>query len=159
MQRLERGATGGCQCGNVRYRATAMLDNAHLCHCRMCQKAMGGLFAALVAAPNNALIFTRGVPATFRSSDHVERGFCSACGTPLFFRSDNAGRTNLTMGSLDAPAAFPPKAQTGTESRVPWWSGLNQMASDETTEEGLGTDAASSIRCSNHQHPDHDTGT
>lgn len=48
-----------------------MLDNAHLCHCRMCQKAVGWLFAALVAAPNDALAFTRGDPATFLSSDRV----------------------------------------------------------------------------------------
>jgi hypothetical protein len=134
-----------------------MLDNAHLCHCRMCQKAVGGLFAALVAAPNDALAFTRGSPATFRSSDRVERGFCAACGTPLFFREEGSGRTNLTMGSLDHPSAFPPKAQTGVEARVPWWRDLNDRAPNETSEVGLGPDAITSIRCSNRQHPDHDT--
>ena len=40
MKRYDFLATGGCQCGAVRYRATAMLDNAHVCHCRMCQKAV-----------------------------------------------------------------------------------------------------------------------
>ena len=70
MERIDLTVTGGCQCGAVRYRATQMLDNAHLCHCRMCQKAVGNLFAALVAAPNDALEWTRGTPAAFRSSRH-----------------------------------------------------------------------------------------
>ena len=51
MNRLDITVTGGCQCGALRYRATAMLDNSHLCHCRMCQKATGNIFSALVAAP------------------------------------------------------------------------------------------------------------
>jgi hypothetical protein len=157
MKRFDIEVAGGCQCGLVRYRATAVLDNAHLCHCRMCQKAVGGLFAALVAAPNDALSFTRGEPATFRSSNHVERGFCAACGTPLFFRADGSGRTNLTMGSLDNPAAFPPKEQAGVEARVPWWFELNDNAQDETTEAGLGAKAVAAIRQSSRQHPDHET--
>jgi hypothetical protein len=157
MERIEGAVTGGCQCGAVRYRATAMLDNAHLCHCRMCQKAVGGLFAALVAAPDVSLSFTRGVPATFRSSDHVERGFCAACGTPLFFRAEESGRTNLTMGSLDRPAAFPPRVQAGVEARVSWWREINDFARDETTEAGLGASAVTSIRQSSRQHPDYDT--
>ena len=157
MNRSEMTVTGGCQCGAVRYRATAMLDNAHLCHCRMCQKAVGSLFAALVAAPDDALVFSRGVPAIFRSSDHVERGFYAACGTPLFFRAHGSGRTNLTMGSLDDPAAFPPNAQSGVESRVPWWREIDHLAPDETTDAGLGTAAAIAVRNSSRQHPDRDT--
>jgi hypothetical protein len=149
--------TGGCQCGEIRFRATAMLDNAHLCHCRMCQKAVGGLFAALVAAWDDDLAFTRGTPATFRSSDHVERGFCANCGTPLFFRAVQSGRTNLTMGSLDRPEAFPPKVQAGIESRVTWWQAVNEIAPDETTFDGLGQAASTAITRSSRQHPDHDT--
>jgi hypothetical protein len=60
-----------------------MLDNAHLCHCRMCQKALGNVFAALVAAPRDGLSWTRGEPKRFFSSEHVARGFCGDCGTPL----------------------------------------------------------------------------
>ena len=156
MEQIETIVTGGCQCGAVRYRATAMLDNAHLCHCRMCQKAVGGLFAALVAAPNDALVFTRGKPAVFRSSEHAERGFCDKCGTPLFFRSAHAGRTNLTMGSLDRPGAFPPRNQSGVESRVDWWNDISEIAPDETTEAGMGMNKVASIRLSNRQYPDFD---
>ncbi len=41
-----RRVTGGCQCGRVRYEVGIADDDAYLCHCRMCQKATGGVAAA-----------------------------------------------------------------------------------------------------------------
>lgn len=157
MKRLDVTVTGGCQCGAVRYRATAMLDNAHLCHCRMCQKAVGNLFAALVAAPKDALAWTRGKPTVFMSSEHVERGFCSACGTPLFYNDVKANRTNLTIGSLDNPSAFPPRGSTGTEGMLPWFKDLAAVRDYGATEAGDQAAWAAAIKSTNHQHPDHDT--
>ena len=40
--------TGGCLCGAVRYESTESPVNGGYCHCRMCQKASGGLFTAWV---------------------------------------------------------------------------------------------------------------
>ncbi len=156
MERIDIVATGGCQCGAVRYRASAMLDNAHICHCRMCQKAVGNAFAALVAAPDDALEWTRGMPSTFRSSSHVERGFCAACGTPLFYHDLTAGRTNLTIGSLDRPDDFPPREQAGTESRVAWFATLPNLHDAGETEAGDQADWAAAIKASSRQAPDHD---
>ena len=155
MERIDVTVSGGCQCGAVRYRATQMLDNSHLCHCRMCQKAVGNLFAALVAAPNEALTWTRGAPATFRSSEHVDRGFCAACGTPLYYRNLQGSRTNLTLGSLDDPAVFPPKTQMGSEARMPWFADLPALEDIGATES---QDAkwAAAIAASNRQQPDRD---
>ena len=149
--------TGGCQCGAVRYAASAVHDNAHLCHCRMCQKAVGNLFAALVAVPRRALVWTRGEPARFRSSEHVDRGFCAACGTPLCYDELSGARIHLTIGSLDDPAAFKPLGQVGTEARMAWFGDLGEVPDGGETEQGEQADWAAAIRASNHQHPDHDT--
>lgn len=157
MNRLDVTVTGGCQCGAVRYRATAMLDNSHLCHCRMCQKAVGNLFAALVAAPKDALSWTRGKPSVFMSSEHVERGFCRACGTPLFYNDVTGNRVNLTIGSLDDPSAFPPRGSTGTEGMVPWFKTLTEIEDGGATEADDRAAWAAAIRSTNNQHPDHDT--
>ena len=73
-------ATGGCQCGAVRYRITAPFENPHICHCRMCQKAFGNYFAALVGTKKTGLHWTKGGPSFFRSSEIVQRGFCKDCG-------------------------------------------------------------------------------
>ena len=78
--------TGGCQCGAVRFAAYAGPVKIGLCHCRMCQKAVGGPFISLAEVKHEDFAWTRGKPATYRSSTIAERDFCAACGTPLSYR-------------------------------------------------------------------------
>jgi hypothetical protein len=115
--------TGGCQCGAVRYALYAEPE-ADICHCRMCQRAVGNLFMAVAGVPVAKFAWTRGAPALFRSSSAAERGFCRDCGTPLTFRYLAKDQINVTLGSLDKPAKAKPTKQHGIESRVPWWQDL-----------------------------------
>jgi hypothetical protein len=80
--------TGGCQCGAVRYEANAAPIRPSLCHCRMCQKAYGNVFGALVSFPAENFRFVSGKPKDYRSSKIAIRGFCESCGTPLTFIYD-----------------------------------------------------------------------
>ena len=159
MRRLDQTISGGCQCGAVRYRSTAVLDNAHLCHCRMCQKAVGNLFAALVAVPKDALRWTRGKPGLWRSSENVHRGFCRNCGTPLFYDNVAGTRVNLTIGSLATPRNFKPLGHDGIEGRMPWFTQLVTIPDFGETEQSSQAEWAASIKASNRQHPDHDTAS
>ena len=77
--------TGGCQCGAIRYAFYAPPERVGMCHCRMCQKAVGGPFFAWANVGLDGFAWTRGAPAVFRSSSASERGFCPRCGTPLTF--------------------------------------------------------------------------
>jgi hypothetical protein len=155
-KRLDLAASGGCQCGAVRYHATQFLDSSHICHCRMCQKAVGNFFAALIGIPREAFTWTRGQPALFRSSDPVMRGFCRDCGTPLLYDYHDSPHLNVTTGSLDDPSLFPPQVQFGAEARMPWFADLCSLKDEGATEDSM-ADYVSAIRASNHQHPDHDT--
>lgn len=140
--------SGGCQCGAVRYRVDGPLTNAHVCYCRMCQKAAGNYFMPLANAQKDEFVVTRGAIAWFSSSDRVRRGFCRDCGTPLIFDTVAARHLNVTLGSLDRPADVSPRTQDGVEAKAPWFDGLIRLPASTT-------DADPSIV--NHQHPDHDT--
>jgi hypothetical protein len=111
--------TGGCQCGAVRY-ALFEAPESTVCHCRMCQKAVGGPFAALSKVQWSSFAWTRGEPASFQSSPAAERHFCAACGTPLTFHYLDGEAIEVTTGSLDTPALAPITKNFGTESRLPW---------------------------------------
>lgn len=154
---MSKAVTGGCQCGAVRYSAAELHDNAHLCHCRMCQKAVGNLFAALVGSSKSKVTWTRGEPSVFRSSEHVERGFCEKCGTPLFYNYLSSERINLTIGSLDHPERVKPKGHDGIEGRMPWFSELATLQDYGETEAGDSAEWAAAIKRTSRQHPDHDT--
>jgi hypothetical protein len=149
--------TGGCQCGAVRYALFARPERAGICHCRMCQKAVGGPFKAWANVATQDFAWTRGAPGTFRSSSAAERDFCAGCGTPLGFRYiRRSGSISVTIGSLDTPEAVTLSQVDGVESR---WASfdpamLAALPARRTGEAGAPEDLS---RISNFQHPDHDT--
>ena len=142
--------TGGCQCGAIRYRADA-LGEASICHCRMCQKATGGLFGPYVGL--SGLEWTRGRPKRFQSSNKVWRGFCEACGTPLTWEHA-AGVISVAIGTLDDPAAVQLSEQLGSENKLPYVDALADLPTHEPTEPRAAAHLASIVSL---QHPDHDT--
>ena len=150
--------SGGCQCGAVRYRIAADMVDASICHCRMCQKATGGLYGAFASFPTPAVTWTRGERRRFLSSEHVARGFCGDCGTPLSFEAAGAGRRiGLTIGSLDQPAAFAPEKQIMNADRIPWVDGVAQLRRRSAEDEAAR--AAKYPPVVSRQHPDHDTAS
>jgi len=128
--------TGGCACGKVRYTADVESDEAYLCHCRMCQRAMGNVSIAFTNVRRDAVRWDN-EPDYYHSSPIARRGFCAACGTSLTFEyldSDYA-KMDLTVGSFDDPARFVPKTHFGVESAHRAWlntEGLPETRSDES---------------------------
>jgi hypothetical protein len=127
---------GGCQCGAVRYRVTGPFRDPHICHCRMCQRAVGGPFVALASVPLDRMAWTgRSLPSMFRSSSMAERGFCQACGTPLTFRYLKGQHVNFTLPSLDNPSAIVPERQYGIESRLDWTCTIAELPGSRTEDD------------------------
>ena len=69
--------------------------------------------------PADAFAWTGAAPATYVSSPGVIRTHCPACGTSLTFQSA-ADSIDVTLGSLDDPAAIPPTAEIWLSHRLPW---------------------------------------
>ncbi|HVY52436.1 MAG TPA: GFA family protein [Devosia sp.] len=151
--------SGGCQCGAIRFHATRLRGNPHVCYCRMCQKATGNLFAALVGVRHEHLTWTRGRPAEFMSSDVAARGFCPNCGTSLYYRAASGPHVSLSIGAFDEPHRIALWYQMGLEGKHPSLMRLESVEEVGTTEANEKPEDIDRIRNSNHQHPDHDTET
>ncbi len=120
----------------------------------MCQKAVGGPFAALAVVHANELTWTRGNAAAFRSSTIATRLFCADCGTPLAYVNDDSGDIELTTGSFDRPECAVPTRATGNEGRLPWIDALASLPAQTTAE----LHAKRKMKAvTTFQHPDNDT--
>jgi len=148
------GETGGCQCGAVRFRVTGELGRPSICHCRMCQKAFGAPYGALVSVRIDDLVWTRGERKRFASSNKVERGFCGDCGTPLTFEW-HPKIIDLAIAAFDDPAPIAPVVQMAVESAVPWAAGVADLPRKAAGEDAQMQAHYASIV--SRQHPDHDT--
>ena len=57
---------------------------------------------------------------TYYSSDTLERGSCSRCGSSIFSRRSAAGVIGLTAGSIDDPSLFKPDMHFWVSSKQSW---------------------------------------
>ncbi|MEP0519164.1 MAG: GFA family protein [Hyphomicrobiales bacterium] len=142
--------SGGCQCGAVRF-SIDRLDNPSICHCRMCQKAFGGFYGPLVTA--HGLVWTRGAPKHFHSSNMVKRGFCADCGTPLTY--DYGDLPEIAIGALDNPELAAPTVQVNPVDKLSFVDGLSLLPFREFGPDDPEVDFMAAFI--SHQHPDKDT--
>jgi hypothetical protein len=121
--------TGGCLCGAVRYESSEPPVQGFFCHCVMCQKNYGGLYAATLKFSGEGFRFTDGEPKYYHSSGFAKRGFCAECGSPIVFLYEGNPHHYVLIGSLDHPADWPLRKDASwgqsahwyIEAKVPWY--------------------------------------
>ena len=109
---------GACQCGAVRYTVRAKNHDAYYCHCSMCRRAFGNVFAAFFNVKKANVRWEARPPAYYASSKIARRGFCDRCGTPLTFEYHESENMDLSVGSLEHPERMRPVMHVGVESRL-----------------------------------------
>ena len=112
--------TGGCLCGDVRFRATKDPDGARHCHCTLCRRQTGAAFITGVRFAGESFEWTKGKPAYFRDSVEVDRSFCARCGSSMTW--EPPGRDDITVwaGSLDRAEDVHPISHWCTSTMLPW---------------------------------------
>lgn len=98
--------TGRCLCGAVRYTLQGPLRPVVACHCKMCRRLTGHFFAATQVETANLHLDEDAGLSWYQSSPDVRRGFCSQCGSSLFFQRAGTGRTTVAAGTLDEPTGL-----------------------------------------------------
>jgi hypothetical protein len=94
---------GGCLCGGVRYAVRGLLRDVIACHCFQCRRTSGH-FVAATACRRKALTFVKDASLKwYIAIAGFRRGFCSECGSSLFFEEIAGERISIAAGSLDEP--------------------------------------------------------
>jgi hypothetical protein len=95
--------SGGCYCGSVRYRASGVPAQVTECHCSQCRKQSGHRYASTGAKTSDMEIEGADKITWYRASPEAERGFCSVCGSTLFWKCSNEDYTGILAASIDEP--------------------------------------------------------
>ena len=92
---------GACACGAVRYRVDGALRQIIACHCEQCRRSSGHFVAATAARRENFHLLSSDTLCWYSAIPGFRRGFCSICGSSLFFERVGEDRMSIAAGSLD----------------------------------------------------------
>ena len=117
-------ATGGCQCGAVRYAVDLDRLVGYACHCRECQKQSASAFGLSVPILRESIRSRGGMAHYVRPTDSGSRTtcwFCPTCGSRIYHESARSSPyLTLKGGSLDDSAAMKLAAHLWVSRKLPW---------------------------------------
>lgn len=106
---------GSCLCGGVTVQVEGELEHQpEACHCTQCRKQSGSFLTAVNVRKSRLTIGGEELVGWYRSSDKVERGFCTICGSTLFWAPNIEGYEwiAVAMGLFDGPTGTRLKKHT-----------------------------------------------
>lgn len=98
--------TGRCECGAVSFEIGDVEPSVTACHCSQCRRFSGHVWASVHADYKNVTFITQDGLVWYASSDWAKRGFCSQCGSSLFYRMNDADGIGIAAGCLDMPTGM-----------------------------------------------------
>ncbi len=121
---------GSCLCGAVAYDIEGPLRPVVGCHCVQCRKTSGHYVAATQGYGDRLKFSSDTGLSWYRSSDTAERGFCSTCGSSLFWRRLDNEMISICAGTLDGPTGLEMECHIHGEAAGDYYSlddGLPQI--------------------------------
>jgi len=97
---------GSCLCRAVTFEITPPTLFCCHCHCRYCRKAHGAGFVTWLGAAEKQFAYTAGADLVswYASSQQSKRGFCSRCGSTMFYVSTlSPGEVHIARAFVDEP--------------------------------------------------------
>ncbi len=114
---------GGCLCGAVRFAVDPPTKWCAHCHCSLCRRAHGAGFVTWFGVPLERFRITRGEGGLrwYRSTPGARRGFCSECGSTMFFAGDRwPDEIHIALAHMDGPIDRMPQAHVFFDSGADW---------------------------------------
>lgn len=88
-----------CLCGATQFEVQLRNHEVAACHCSMCRRQTSG---PLMAIDIEDIHFVdQQYLSVFNSSEWAERGFCSVCGTFIFWRTKDHSFANINVFTLE----------------------------------------------------------
>ena len=95
--------SGHCLCGAISFEIRGELPGPDACHCTICRRWSGHYWASTDVPRANVTMTGEDMLTWYDSSEKVRRGFCSRCGSLLFFDPPAKNWIAIAMGAFDKP--------------------------------------------------------
>jgi hypothetical protein len=114
--------TGGCLCGEIKYRAEGEPIDVASCHCINCRKMSGAAFATFVVFKPEQFKWLQGELHTYAATPDLVRGFCPTCGGQIssWRESEREKWIIVWAGSLDQAELLQPLHHIFAKDELPW---------------------------------------
>ncbi len=116
----EPAASGSCLCGAISFYAKQIDKQLTACHCSMCRKWGGGPLMAAHCGSEVHFNKTQDI-TVYRSSTWAERGFCSHCGSHLFYRLKHNQHYSIPAGLFHSDEGFTLSRQYFIDNKPSWY--------------------------------------
>tara|TARA_Y100000994_G_scaffold156210_1_gene127943 strand:- start:25 stop:411 length:387 start_codon:yes stop_codon:yes gene_type:complete len=97
---------GSCDCQGVVFELIGELRDVVFCHCSQCRKTSGHYWAATQVPKVNLNLIKATSLSWYDSSDKARRGFCSVCGSSMFYERKGIDKISVSAGSLEIPTSL-----------------------------------------------------
>ncbi|MEA3009911.1 MAG: hypothetical protein QOJ91_1603 [Sphingomonadales bacterium] len=94
---------GACLCGAVSFEVEGELAPPDICHCTQCRAWSGHCLASTNVPRDKLAVEGADHVRWHRSSENIRRGFCSICGSSLFWDPEHRDWTSIAMGAFETP--------------------------------------------------------
>jgi hypothetical protein len=115
---------GKCMCGAIKFSATAKKPSVVACHCDMCRRWSAGPFMALNC--QTVTFESQENIGRIRSSDWAERGFCTKCGSNLFYHIVESSDYQIAAGLFDDQSKLRMSLQVFTDFKPEFYEFANE---------------------------------
>ncbi len=119
----EEFQTGGCQCGQLRYRCPAEPIDIYICHCTECRAQSSSAFGISVGFASASIEFsgkTRSWTRPTPGGGTLECVFCPECGSRVWHGSlEREESVSIKGGSLDEPVDISNAIHIWVNSKLP----------------------------------------
>ncbi|ABM02444.1 glutathione-dependent formaldehyde-activating, GFA [Psychromonas ingrahamii 37] len=114
-----------CLCGSVKINVANVNPKFTVCHCDACRNWGGGPSFSVQCGTEVNIKGAENIKE-YNSSFWASRGFCSTCGTHLFYRLNQSGGYNIPVGLFSKVNDFVMTMQYFSDQRPDYYCFSNQ---------------------------------
>ena len=132
--------SGRCLREGIRFEVDEPTKWCAHCHCSLCRRAHGAGYVTWFGVDRDRFRITdgEGLLAWYQSTSEARRGFCSRCGSTLFFSSERwADEMHIALAHMVGPIDKEPQGHVFFDSKAEWVhvdDGVPRFGGDSGTE-------------------------